>query len=296
MLAIKKGTLIILTFGLLLNLLHAEESNRDNELLNVVKQSPILAKRATKAEWLNLYAKGATVEDPVGSGIHYKSEEGVRRKSDLGNFFDAFIAPNKIDFEVQEDQVFGDYVIRKVLIHTKISGKTKIDVPTNLVYKLKQELDENNKSVWKIESLKAFWPLSSMINKALHTRRFPLDFSTMGYRLLRHLGVKSTFTYMKGLSLKGEGIKESVRSFFDQSNLPSSDESAQTACDLTNEVKVANEFQDIVKSNNLTMSSDVIVSKNFATLWVENDKKEKGFVIFEFLKNGEISSITYFKK
>lgn len=135
-----------------------------NILIDVVNQSPKAVAIHDKAAWKAIFAKYHMVEDPVGSEPHlgglYDSVSGERGDAALDRFYDTFIAPNQIQFEVAQDIVCGQHVVRDLTVHIQMSASLKASVPMHLLYELSQE-SEN--SEWKIQRLAAHWELMPMM-------------------------------------------------------------------------------------------------------------------------------------
>ncbi len=62
-----------------------------------------------KAGWLGIFAREHVVEDPVGARPVRSEDAGA-----LERFWDTFIAPNEIEFEVARDWVHAFDVVRDV--------------------------------------------------------------------------------------------------------------------------------------------------------------------------------------
>lgn len=132
------------------------------EFLALVEKSPEAVAIHDKQAWLSIFAKFHVVEDPVGSSAHiggiYDAKSAIRGNGALSRFFDTFIAPNTICFEVAQDIVCGQHVLRDLLIHIRMSDKVEVKVPMHLLYELVQEEGE-----WKIQRLAAHWELMPML-------------------------------------------------------------------------------------------------------------------------------------
>jgi len=110
------------------------------ELLAQVQKSPAAVAIHDKTAWMSIFAKYHVVEDPVGSKPHiggvYDAASGQRGHGALSRFFDTFIAPNKISFDVKRDRVCGNHVARDLTINIQMSEKVHAQVPMHLVYEL----------------------------------------------------------------------------------------------------------------------------------------------------------------
>lgn len=134
------------------------------ELLEVVNASPARVAAHDKHGWRALFAADAVVEDPVGTAPHRKGagQRGSPEDDELGRFWDVFIAPNTIRFEVIEDIVSTPWVVRDVLIHTQPSRGSPVQVPAHLLYELTEERGEI-----KIRHLAAHWEIAGVSKQAL---------------------------------------------------------------------------------------------------------------------------------
>jgi len=149
------------------------------ELLAVVKRSPEAVFAHRREDWIGLFSEDAIVEDPIGSPPAPKAG-GV-----LGRFWDTFIAPHEIVFEVHQDYIVGRDVFRDVIIHTRIGPKILIDVPAYLLY----QIDASGKTL-EVTRMAAHWNLAELSLGALKigprtwwpmTRLFIRMIRTMGF-------------------------------------------------------------------------------------------------------------------
>ena len=166
--------------------------------LDAAKASPECVAKHDKAGWLALFAEGGVVEDPVGSAPNRKGHFRGRSRSgddELGLFYETFIAPNEIRFEVLRDIVSETEVVRDVLIHTTLSTGLQVSVPAYLIYEMTEEDGEI-----RIARLAAHWELPRL---SLQTLRGGLKGWTSMLRLsgkmLRIQGVAGMAGYSKGM-------------------------------------------------------------------------------------------------
>ncbi|MBI5491226.1 MAG: nuclear transport factor 2 family protein [Deltaproteobacteria bacterium] len=170
--------------------------------LELVDASPACVARHDKDAWLALFANGAVVEDPVGSAPHRKGagRRGNPPDDELGRFWETFIAPNDIRFEVREDIVAGREVVRDVLIHTRLSTGLELAVPSHLLYELVEEA-----GVLRLGRLAAHWELPRMSLQALRAGgRGLVTMTRLSVRMLRIQGLAGTLGYSRGM-LSGIG-------------------------------------------------------------------------------------------
>lgn len=171
---------------------------RRQRLLDTVQTSPSCVARHDKAGWLALFAEDGVVEDPVGSAPNRKGRFRGRSESgddELGRFYETFIAPNQIRFEVLRDLVTDTDVVRDVLIHTTLSTGLQVTVPAYLIYEMAEEDGEI-----RIARLAAHWELPRL---SLLTLRGGISGWTSMLRLsgkmLRIQGLAGMAGYSKGM-------------------------------------------------------------------------------------------------
>jgi len=166
-----------------------------DRMLEAVAASPERVAVHDKAGWLELFARDAVIEDPVGSAPHRKGRGARRGEDELGRFYETFIAPNEISFEVLEDLVAGAEVVRDVRIHTTLSTGLSIVVPAYLLYELVEEDGEV-----RIRRLAAHWELQRLSAQALRGGvRGLATMTLLSVRMLRVQGASGVLGYSRGL-------------------------------------------------------------------------------------------------
>ncbi|ROS05030.1 hypothetical protein EDC56_0552 [Sinobacterium caligoides] len=186
--------------------------------LAVVQASPKAVAEHDRRAWLALFADYNIVEDPVGSRPHisgvFDRRDGRRGKGPLGRFYDSFIAPNTIRFDVRRDIVNGDTVIRDLNIEITMSKRVVVSVPMHLSYQLCEQGGE-----LKISRLAAHWEILPMVIQACS---FGLDslstMTKMGIRLLRNMGFSGMCGFMSGVRGIGHNGKVLVDELFSALN------------------------------------------------------------------------------
>jgi hypothetical protein len=156
-------------------------------LIAAVQQSPILVAAHDRAAWCSLYAVDGQVNDPVGSRPH-------TGRAAIERFYDTFIAPNTITFDVHHDMVCGMSVMRDLTIETVMSTGVKLHVPMHLRYDLVDEAGQ-----LKIQRLYAHWELLPMILQLLGTG--PKGWWTaikLGPQLILNQGIGGVIGFMRG--------------------------------------------------------------------------------------------------
>ncbi|KAA1432908.1 nuclear transport factor 2 family protein [Mycolicibacter arupensis] len=160
-------------------------------LLEAAEQSPKAVAVHDKAAWVGLFAADGQVNDPVGSTPHIGAAA-------IGRFFDTFIAPNTIEFDVDNDVVAGMSVLRDLTVHTTMSTGVTMHIPMHLRYDMVSEGPEGS---LKIQRLFAHWELQKMVGQLLGSGgRGLLASIILGPQLLRHQGLSGCAGFMRGLS------------------------------------------------------------------------------------------------
>jgi ketosteroid isomerase-like protein len=171
---------------------------RRQRLLDAAEASPACVAKHDKAGWLALFAEDGVVEDPVGSAPNRKGRFRGRSQSgddELGRFYETFIAPNEIRFEVLRDIVTETEVVRDVVIHTTLSTGLKVSVPAYLIYDMIEEDGEV-----RIARLAAHWELPRLSLQTLRGgRKGWSSMLRLSGKMLRIQGLKGMARYSKGM-------------------------------------------------------------------------------------------------
>mmetsp|Transcript_7419 Transcript_7419/g.9723 ORF Transcript_7419/g.9723 Transcript_7419/m.9723 type:complete len:326 (+) Transcript_7419:145-1122(+) len=176
-------------------------------LLELAKTSPILALKHDKEGWLKLFAKEASVQDPVGAPEH----------KDLSIFWDTFIGPNEIVFDVTYDWVDKPrkIVYRAVDIHiTFPSGGVQVQ-PVYLQYRY----DDND----KLNALRAFWQMTKgyprMESVLTDSLKYSVGATSAFITVFKNFGLSWGWEYVKGLGAgMFSGGEACVANFFEAYN------------------------------------------------------------------------------
>lgn len=164
-------------------------------LLEVARTSPLCVGAHDKERWISLFAEGYAIEDPVGS-------RPVRGEG-INDFWDCFIAPNGIRFEVHHEFVAGNVVVRDVTIRTTMQTGVTVATPAHLHYTVDDDL--------KIVRMAAHWEPAPVFGQLLKPRaREVRSLATMSARMLRHLGVGGTTEFALAVRSVGRRGKAAV--------------------------------------------------------------------------------------
>ncbi|MGV0625557.1 nuclear transport factor 2 family protein [Mycolicibacter minnesotensis] len=170
-------------------------------LLAAVEQSPKAVALHDKAAWVAIFAVDGQVNDPVGSTPHVGTAA-------ISRFYDTFIAPNTIEFDVKHDVVAGMSVLRDLTVRTTMSTGVTLQIPMHLRYDLASPEPGDPP---KIERLFAHWELQKMIGQLLTSGgRGLLASLILGPQLVRHQGLTGAAGFLRGLKGVGKRGKRRV--------------------------------------------------------------------------------------
>ncbi len=170
---------------------------RTTEVLDVVRSSPAYVGRHDKAGWIGIFADGYVIEDPVGS-------EPVRGER-ISAFWDTFIAPNDIVFDVHHEWVSTDHlhVVRDVTIETTLQTGVVVRTPAHLRYELDEDL--------LVTRMAAHWEPAPVFAQLVRPRAAHLrSMLTMNRRMLTHLGPRGTARFVGAIRSVGRRGKRAV--------------------------------------------------------------------------------------
>ncbi|TXL62761.1 nuclear transport factor 2 family protein [Aeromicrobium terrae] len=155
-----------------------------DELLSAVARSPELVAAHDREGWVGLFADDFRVDDPVGSRP-VVPEGGPDPKASLRRFWDTFIAPNDIRFEVHHEVPRDDHVVRDVTIRTQMPQGIEVVTPAHLKYEFRRRDDG-----LEITHMSAFWELLPVLRQSIHpTAAHVRALSAQQARMLRVQGV-----------------------------------------------------------------------------------------------------------
>ncbi|ONM48125.1 nuclear transport factor 2 family protein [Nocardia donostiensis] len=148
------------------------------ELLTAVLASPRAVAAHDRAAWVGLFTDDAVVNDPVGASPHTGTAA-------IERFYDTFIAPNSIAFDVEHDFAGPGTILRDLAIEITMSTGATVRVPMHLRY----ELAGTDRGL-RIAYLAAHWELPAMIARLLGTGPRGLGAGAkLGGLLIRNQGV-----------------------------------------------------------------------------------------------------------
>ncbi|TLG09511.1 hypothetical protein FEK35_15445 [Nocardia cyriacigeorgica] len=173
-------------------------------LLAAVKASPRAVATHDRQAWVGLFTPDATVRDPVGARPH-TGREAIER------FYDTFIAPNTIEFRVDNDFTGPGVVVRDLSILTTMSTGAQVLVPMHLRYDL-TKIDAD----LRITHLAAHWELPAMAAQLLRTgaRGFGAGMK-LGAALVRNQGLAGAAGMARGFTGVGRAGKRVATELFD---------------------------------------------------------------------------------
>ncbi len=178
------------------------EQYTDQDKLDCVKKSPAAVAAHDKNRWLNLFASDGLVNDPVGSKPHIG-------RGAIDRFYDTFIAPNDIHFDVEHDVVCGNTVVRDLVIETTMSNGLRVDVPTFIRYELIEE-----GGALKVHRLYAHWELLPMVMQTMKTGMKGLvAYNKLSIHMIRCQGMGGVFGFMRGFGGVGKAGKAIAEEF-----------------------------------------------------------------------------------
>lgn len=183
------------------------------QCLALVERSPAAVAVHDKPAWLGIFARYNIVEDPVGSPAHLSGVYDAREKRSgngpLSRFYDTFIAPNDIRFEVDRDVVCGLHVVRDLTIVITMSPRVVVRTPMHLRYELQEEGGE-----LRIFRLAAHWEMAGAVSQQMAHGLESLKVGmATGWRMVRNLGPRGTMGFMRALSNIGDAGKQQVNHF-----------------------------------------------------------------------------------
>jgi hypothetical protein len=115
------------------------------------------ASERRKAEWLELYADDAIVEDPVGRSPLDPTGLGHRGREALSRFWDLVIAPGRMSYAIRESYACGDECANVWTLTNTLPGNVVITVDLVSVHKLN--------AAGKLAAMRAYWSYADVEHK-----------------------------------------------------------------------------------------------------------------------------------
>ncbi len=171
------------------------------DVYDVVRSSPAAVAAHDKAGWIALFDEDYVIEDPVG----WQPVRG----SDISNFWDAFIAPNDIEFVVHHDWIDGLHIVRDVTVVTTLGTGLQVRTPAHLRYEL---VDRHG--TLKVARMAAHWELAPNVAQLMRPRAAHVrSMASMNASLVRNLGMGGTARYVRAIRSVGKKGKKAVRAY-----------------------------------------------------------------------------------
>ena len=158
----------------------------------MVEASPAAVAAHDKRAWTALFAADGAVHDPVGPPPQTTPEA-------IARFYDMFIAPNTIVFDVEHDVIAESggtgLMVRDLTVHTTMSTGVVLHIPMHLRYTV-----TDGPAGPAIAGLYAHWELRGMVGALLRSGPRGLAAGVLlGPRLFRTLGVRSALGFLGGV-------------------------------------------------------------------------------------------------
>ena len=173
-----------------------------DELLALVRSSPAYVAAHDRTGWLGIFADQHVVEDPVGSRPVRSEDEGA-----LGRFWDTFIAPNDIVFNVEHDWVDGFDVVRDVTIVTTLRTGAQVETPAHLRYETTRQDGR-----LKVRRMAAHWESAPVYAQLMRPTKAHVS-AALGQNahMFRTLGFGPTMEFIGAVRSVGRKGKQTVR-------------------------------------------------------------------------------------
>ncbi len=165
-----------------------------------------------KNNFLNIFSKNASIEDPVGSKVFKRG--GKNGKDGIDVFYETNITHGNVHLESQLDVFCDMYVIRDIKANISPAPGADFIVHSYSFYRMAEEAGEI-----KIDGLAAYWEMEEMSNQisALGLKAANVSLKVFG-RVLKNQGPSGMIDFMKaGFGIKEKGHK-AVNAFVDAVN------------------------------------------------------------------------------
>ncbi len=282
--------------------------SREEKIAHINK-SPDSVAIHDKEKWLNIFSEYAIVEDPVGSKPHvtglYDKKSSKSGNANLARFYETFIAPNTIVFDIKNDIVCKNHVVRDLTVNIDMQG-LPISVPMHLLYELVEEKEQ-----LKIRRLAAHWELMPMMSLLMSEGLTALPILTsMSARMMKHQGLSGAIGLTSGLGKLGKfgnQGKETVEKFLQAFNDKNQSSLSRLFCNDAvihipyGEIKTTpseiftNMCGTLSFSKLLLAGTTVTTSVTYKTDAESKSDNKQGVAIFEFDRNSKkIHRLTFY--
>ncbi|WP_216822979.1 hypothetical protein [Aeromicrobium sp. A1-2] len=171
------------------------------EVIALVRSSPTFVAAHDKEGWLGIFGAQHVVEDPVGA-LPVRSED----RGALATFWDAFIAPNDVEFRVVHDWIDGFDVVRDVTIVTTLPTGVQVSTPPHLIYQTGYQDGE-----LKVRRMAAHWETAPVLAQLARPTRAHLGAAAgQGVHLVRTLGAVPAIRFFATVRSVGRRGKKAV--------------------------------------------------------------------------------------
>lgn len=172
------------------------------EVLALVRSSPRFVAAHDRTGWIGIFGDEYVVEDPVGARPVRSDDPGA-----LETFWDTFIAPNDIEFEVAQDWIDGFDVARDVTVVTTMRPGVVVRTPAHLLYQTAYVGD-----VLEVRRMAAHWePLPVYAQLLRPTRSHVAAGLGQFVRMFRTLGVAQSLQFVGAARHLGRRRKRVLR-------------------------------------------------------------------------------------
>jgi hypothetical protein len=209
-------------------------------LLAHANASPVAVAAKDKRAWLALFAEGGGVEDPVGTPACHKGAHTfgpADGPDDLARFYDCFIAPNTIRFEVHRDLVSGRTVVRDVTLHVTGPAGVPTAVPAHLLYTMTGGETDGAGAV-RIARMEAFWQSADVMRTVRRAGARGVAATVLNlWQLGRSFGLAGTRAYLAGVRdrVRSSTAREAVRAWVEAMDAADAERAAalcETGCEI----------------------------------------------------------------
>ncbi|RZO86751.1 MAG: nuclear transport factor 2 family protein [Oceanococcus sp.] len=260
------------------------------ELLDTAQASPRAVAAHDKSTWLGLFADDAEVHDPVGS-------RGHAGPAALARFYDTFIAPNQIRFDVDHDIVCGQTVVRDLVIVTHMGGTAlTVGVPLYIRYEIVAGSDGRP----RVRRLYAHWELLPMMTRQVFSQGLRTGLSALlalSGNMLRQQGLSGALGFSRAFVGVGASAKRCAEQFLNALNAGQTAHMRQLV-EANAPIQLAN--QTVALDALCTQLSDIRWSKVIAggrqvvlTLF---QQEQRMVAVFDFAhSSSQISALTIYR-